>query len=121
MNRTEAVSAITRRPIANLRWRIGVLLFASTVINYLDRQTLSTLAPFLKEDYKWSNTDYAYLVIAFRIAYSVGQTVWPYDGRHRHAARLDAVGHVVFYCFNPDVAGERLVQLRRVSIPARSG
>ncbi|HEX2488294.1 MAG TPA: MFS transporter, partial [Blastocatellia bacterium] len=54
----------------------GGLLFTSTVINYLDRQTLSTLAPFLKQDYKWSNTDYAYLVIAFRIAYSVGQTVF---------------------------------------------
>jgi ACS family hexuronate transporter-like MFS transporter len=64
------------RPIRALRWWIGGLLFASTVINYLDRQTLSTLAPFLKEDYKWTNTDYAYLVIAFRIAYSVGQTVF---------------------------------------------
>ncbi len=39
-------------PIRNLRWWIGGLLFTSTVINYLDRQTLSTLAPFLKEDYQ---------------------------------------------------------------------
>ncbi len=29
-----------------LRWWIGGLLFLSTVINYLDRQTLSVLAPF---------------------------------------------------------------------------
>jgi hypothetical protein len=27
------------------------LLFASTVINYIDRQTLSVLAPFLKTEY----------------------------------------------------------------------
>ena len=33
------------------------------------------LAPYLKVDYHWSNTDYAYLVIAFRFAYSIGQTV----------------------------------------------
>lgn len=52
------------------------MLFASTVINYIDRQTLSTLAPFLKEEYKWSNTDYAMLVVAFRVAYSLGQTVF---------------------------------------------
>ena len=61
--------------IRNLRWWIGGLLFASTVINYLDRQTLSNLAPYLKKEYGWTNTDYANLVIAFRLAYSVGQTL----------------------------------------------
>ena len=60
----------------SLRWSIGVLLFTSTVINYLDRQTLSILAPFLKVDFHWSNTDYAAIVIAFRISYSLGQTVF---------------------------------------------
>ena len=63
------------RPIPHLRWWIGVLLFASTVINYLDRQTLSLLAPYLKQDFHWTNTDYANLVIAFRVAYSIGQTL----------------------------------------------
>jgi MFS transporter, ACS family, hexuronate transporter len=63
------------RPIPALRWWIGGILFASTVINYIDRQTLSILAPFLKHDYHWTNTDYAHIAIAFRIAYSLGQTV----------------------------------------------
>src|ERR1041384_5404227 len=63
------------RPIANLRWWIGGLLFASTVINYLDRQTLSVLAPYLKQQYQWNNQNFALVVIAFRVAYSVGQTV----------------------------------------------
>jgi ACS family hexuronate transporter-like MFS transporter len=58
-----------------LRWYIGGLLFLSTVINYIDRQTLSVLAPILKADYHWSNADFALLVIAFRVAYAVGQTV----------------------------------------------
>src|SRR5215472_16997042 len=62
------------RPIPHLRWWIGALLFASTVVNYMDRQTLSLLAPYLKLEYHWTNTDYANLVIAFRVAYSIGQT-----------------------------------------------
>jgi ACS family hexuronate transporter-like MFS transporter len=64
--------AITSR---HLRWYIGGLLFLSTVINYVDRQTLSVLAPYLKREYTWTNTDFALIVIAFRVAYSIGQTV----------------------------------------------
>jgi MFS transporter, ACS family, hexuronate transporter len=62
------------RAVPHLRWWIGGLLFASTVINYIDRQTLALLAPFLTQDYHWSHTDYANLLISFRIAYAVGQT-----------------------------------------------
>jgi ACS family hexuronate transporter-like MFS transporter len=72
----EVVAHPRRRSAPSLRWWIGGLLFASTVINYIDRQTLSLLAPFLKLEYHWSNTDYANLVIAFRIAYSLGQTIF---------------------------------------------
>jgi ACS family hexuronate transporter-like MFS transporter len=61
--------------IPSLRWWIGGILFASTVINYIDRQTLSNLAPYLKKEYHWSNTDYAHIAIAFRVAYTIGQTV----------------------------------------------
>ena len=64
------------KPTASLRWWIGGLLFASTVINYIDRQTLSLLAPYLKIEFHWSNSDYANLAIAFRIAYSIGQTAF---------------------------------------------
>src|SRR5215510_15551117 len=66
---------VVSKPISNLRWWIGGLLFASTVINYLDRQTLSVLGPYLKQQYEWNNQNFATIVIAFRIAYSVGQTV----------------------------------------------
>jgi MFS transporter, ACS family, hexuronate transporter len=74
---TERTSALKTpaRPIKGLRWYIGGLLFASTVINYIDRQTLSVLAPFLKADFHWTNTDFAFIVIAFRAAYAIGQTV----------------------------------------------
>jgi MFS transporter, ACS family, hexuronate transporter len=62
--------------IPALRWWICGLLFASTVINYIDRQSLSLLAPFLQSQYKWTNSDYANIIIAFRISYSIGQTLF---------------------------------------------
>ncbi len=71
---TAKATLVNRRPIPALRWWIGGLLFASTVINYIDRQTLSVLAPYLKLDYHWDNKDFALIVIAFRIAYAFGQT-----------------------------------------------
>ncbi len=42
----------------------------------MDRQTLSLLAPYLKVEYHWTNSDYANIVIGFRIAYSIGQTLF---------------------------------------------
>jgi ACS family hexuronate transporter-like MFS transporter len=57
----------------HLRWYIGGLLFLSTVINYIDRQTLSVLAPYLKVEFNWTNSDFALVIIAFRVAYSLGQ------------------------------------------------
>jgi len=65
-----------RRPIPSLRWWIGGVLFASTVINYIDRQTLSLLAPYLQLEYHWTNSDYANLAIAFRVAYTIGQSTF---------------------------------------------
>jgi len=70
------MASTAARPIPSLRWWIAGLLFASTVINYIDRQTLSLLAPYLKVQYRWTNSDYANIVIAFRVAYSLGQTIF---------------------------------------------
>jgi MFS transporter, ACS family, hexuronate transporter len=61
--------------IPNLRWWIGALLFASTVVNYIDRQALNVLAPYLKAEYHWNNSDFALIVIAFRVSYSVVQLI----------------------------------------------
>jgi MFS transporter, ACS family, hexuronate transporter len=63
------------RQIRGLRWWIAALLFASTVINYIDRQTLSVLGPNLKTEFGWSNTDFALIVMSFRAAYAIFQTV----------------------------------------------
>jgi MFS transporter, ACS family, hexuronate transporter len=71
-------------PVKNLRWWIAALLFASMVINYIDRQTLSALSPIFSEQYGWTNADFALLLISFRVAYTTMQAV---SGRI-----LDAVG-----------------------------
>ena len=86
------------QPIRHLRWYIGGLLFLSTVINYIDRQTLSVLAPYLKAEYQWSNSDFALLVISFRIAYAFGQTA---SGRllDRVGTRAGLSLAVLFYSF----------------------
>jgi MFS transporter, ACS family, hexuronate transporter len=60
--------------IPGLRWWICGLLFASTAINYIDRQTVSILAPYLKLQFHWTNSDFALILIAFRIAYAFGET-----------------------------------------------
>ena len=79
-----------------LRWYIGGLLFLSTVINYIERQTLSVLAPYIKTEFQWSNTDFAMLIIAFRIAYAGGQTI---SGRvlDRVGTRTGLTISVLFY------------------------
>jgi len=58
-----------------VRWSVGGLLAASTVINYIDRQTLSALAPILKSQFHWTNSNFASLLIAFRLAYTIMQGV----------------------------------------------
>ncbi|MCX5758948.1 MAG: MFS transporter [Candidatus Hydrogenedentes bacterium] len=64
------------RPIRYVRWWIGGLLFLVTVINYIDRQTLSSLAPILQGEYGWSKSDYGFILNAFRVSYTVMQMVF---------------------------------------------
>ena len=57
--------------IAHLRWWIAGLLFLSTVINYVDRQTLSVLAPVLGRELGISDIEYSNILTAFLAAYTV--------------------------------------------------
>ena len=47
------------------------LAFFATVINYLDRQTLSVAAPILREQFHMTNEDYSRVVSAFLFAYTI--------------------------------------------------
>lgn len=82
--------------VPHLRWWICTVLFASTAINYIHRQTLVVLGPYLKVQFHWSNSDFALLLIAFRIAYALGQAV---SGKFldRLGTRLGLLISVAFY------------------------
>ncbi len=56
----------------NYRWRILSLLFFATTINYIDRQVIGILKPFIAEDLGWGEADYGYIVTAFQVAYAIG-------------------------------------------------
>lgn len=56
----------------NYRWRILTLLFFATTINYIDRQVIGLLKPYIAGDLGWSEADYGYIVTAFQIAYAIG-------------------------------------------------
>jgi ACS family hexuronate transporter-like MFS transporter len=57
--------------IGKYRWTICSLLFFATTVNYLDRQVLSLLQPFLSEEYGWTNSDYANIAAAFQFCYAI--------------------------------------------------
>ena len=56
--------------IRHLRWYICGLVCVATIINYLDRQVFSILAPELQKEIGWSELEYGRIVIAFQVAYA---------------------------------------------------
>ncbi|MES2391827.1 MAG: MFS transporter [Acidobacteriota bacterium] len=62
---------MTAGKIKNLRWHIAALLFVSTVINYIDRQTLSVAAPEIKHDLHLTEIQYGHILQMFLLAYTV--------------------------------------------------
>ncbi len=55
------MSQMTKR----MRWIVLGFLLALSIINFIDRQTLSVLAPHLRQLFHLSNTDYGRIVAAF--------------------------------------------------------
>src|SRR5579862_5038074 len=54
---------------------VVILLFLSTLINFLDRQTLSIVIPTLRDQFSLSNIDYSRIVFAFLLGYTLSQTL----------------------------------------------
>ena len=57
--------------VPRLRWLMITLAFLATAIIYLDRQTLSIVAPILIDRYHMSNETYSHIVFAFMLAYTI--------------------------------------------------
>jgi ACS family hexuronate transporter-like MFS transporter len=55
------------------RWVILALLFLITVVNFIDRQTLSVLAPVIRASFHLSNTQYGRIVSAFQFGMMSGE------------------------------------------------
>ena len=67
-----AVAATATQPGGRYRWRVCAMLLAATTINYIDRQVLGVLAPFLQDEIGWNEIQYGYIVTAFQGAYAIG-------------------------------------------------
>ena len=70
-----------QQAIGKYRWTICALIFFATTINYLDRSVISLLKTYLEKDFKWTETDYSKIVIAFQSCYAVGLLIagWVVD------------------------------------------
>ena len=54
---------------ARFRWLVLAVFVLSSAINYLDRQSLATLAPLVRAEFHLSNTQFGLILTAFSIAY----------------------------------------------------
>lgn len=67
--------ALTRGPPRKMRWVVIGFAFLATVLNYIDRQTLSVLAPTLKEECGITDLQYGMIISAFLFAYTLSNGV----------------------------------------------
>jgi MFS transporter, ACS family, hexuronate transporter len=61
--------------LPGLRWWIIGLVFLATLINYIDRLTISVLAPVITRDLGLSNTEFGGIVAWFLLAYTISQAL----------------------------------------------
>ena len=59
----------------HVRWLIIGLVFLATVINYLDRLTISVLAPVITKELQLSNLEFAQVGVWFLVAYTISQAL----------------------------------------------
>jgi ACS family hexuronate transporter-like MFS transporter len=58
--------------IGKYRWTICGLVFFATTINYLDRVVISLLKGTLSDEFCWTESDYANIVVVFQLCYAIG-------------------------------------------------
>ncbi len=61
--------------LGGLRWLMIALIFFVTLINYIDRQTVSVLASVITKDLGLSNVEFGTITIWFLVAYTLSQAV----------------------------------------------
>lgn len=66
------------KKLGGLRWWIIGLVCCGTIVNYLARNSLSVLAPTLRDELSITTQQYSYIVAAFQVAYTIMQPVCGY-------------------------------------------
>jgi ACS family hexuronate transporter-like MFS transporter len=57
------------------RWSVVALLFFATTINYVDRQVIGILKPYIEGELGWGEQGYGIIITSFQIAYGIGLIV----------------------------------------------
>jgi len=60
----------------NARWKLAILIFLATCLNYFDRQLIGLLKPVIGQELGWSETDFSRIVTAFTSAYAIGLLIF---------------------------------------------
>ena len=71
--RTEGIETGPGFKLRGLRWWIVGLIFLATLINYIDRLTISVLAPVITRDLGLTNTEFGGILTWFLFAYTISQ------------------------------------------------
>lgn len=71
--RTEVMTTAGGFKLRGLRWWIIGLIFLATLINYIDRLTISVLAPVITRDLGLTNTEFGGIITWFLFAYTISQ------------------------------------------------
>ena len=71
--RTQAIATEAGFKLRGLRWWIISLIFLATLINYIDRLTISVLAPVITRDLGLTNTEFGGIITWFLLAYTISQ------------------------------------------------
>lgn len=66
--------------IRGFRWWIAGLLLLASILNYLDRNTVSVLAPSIQRDLDISDQQYAHVMSFFMIAYTIAYLCSGFSG-----------------------------------------
>jgi ACS family hexuronate transporter-like MFS transporter len=74
------------------------LLFFATTINYIDRQVIGILKPFIAGDLGWSEADYGNIIAAFQWAYAIGLVL---TGRFldKYGTRIGYLWAIIIWSF----------------------
>ena len=70
---SQPIAQLTQNSANKMRWLVLALLLGITIVNFIDRQTLSVLAPKIREMFQLSHEAYGRIVAAFQFGMMTGE------------------------------------------------